>query len=626
MSKYDTRIGTDQIVFNVLAYHYNIPIHILSNKWDYHKYWGVRYDGDIPYSLYNVPATRPIEKIHSIAILHDAGISGRKDKESKEKIAVIIGTTSLKDERFIKAYNLMKQHTKLNYDLIILESTPYLQGEVFNYPKAMNIIFKSIEADYYILTSADIYVEENWLEALINTAKQDNKIGIVSGLYFFPNGTIHQAGTGKLQWNITDTKDKIQMYPVDESYKKLVTKNIHKQKDAIFVSGALWLITKDCLRKIGMLNEELEIGWGDIEYCLRAWENDLRVVYTPKCRAIHDEASFNKEHYPVKEVYYYQPWKSLYGRWTKEDIENLENKVKNSNKVIESNKFKPLIITTGIEKYIMGRFLPTLRKQGEYEGSVMIIDYDENPFSDKAIEELNKDGNIVYIRTKKEYDSFSSDRHRAFSNALYDYSYFNWDVILHIDGNDIEFFKPIQPLLELGKKGLHCTKEERLNSLCFPYWECIKSFPIEYRNIIENEPIFNAGLFIGPSEEVFKIFNVLDALLRKDSRFGTDQLMYNVLHYCYGLECTVLSKEWGHFIMDKDVKFDTKIPYWKDRKGKHDISILHYTGIYKNKPLNDMLGKASTHWENLANNIQEIKVIEKVIKRDDKYFKLRYPC
>jgi len=163
---------------------------------------------------------------------------------------------------------------------------------IFDYTHNINFI-KSIDANYYVMMNDDLYVKENWLNALIETTKQDEKIGIVGGLYFFPDGKVqHAGGMNRFIFNKFFNLTPKQAGPA-----------LYKQRDCPFIQGALQLITKKCIDTIGWYDDQtFSLICSDVEYCFRAWYNNFRVVYQPKCIAVHEEKLSRNRIDPSEEV------------------------------------------------------------------------------------------------------------------------------------------------------------------------------------------------------------------------------------------------------------------------------------------------------------------------------------
>ena len=268
----DSRIGADELMFNCLIYYHNIPITTLSREWNCMSCQG--------------------EHLPEANIIHYAGVSDMginkwtpdwEDGFFKiPRVVVCIATTDILSPRVKRCVERLRANTTVPFELVIVES--HLKEEIFNHPRVMNYMFKG-NFDYYVGCNDDLYVEPNWLDALIDVTRQDERIGIVGGLYFGPDGRIQHAG-GALKYTLHN------IVHLDSTHKYWFTPrdNIeaYRQSDCIFVTGALQLITAACFKAIGQLDENIGLAFADVEICLRAWEQGFRVVYTPKCMAMHE--------------------------------------------------------------------------------------------------------------------------------------------------------------------------------------------------------------------------------------------------------------------------------------------------------------------------------------------------
>ena len=270
------------------------------------------------------------KKIASKQLLKRMKVSVKPYSKSY-KTTIVIATPDIYGEKFRRCYDHLRKYTHPNYRLII--AVTHFEGEDYNHPQDMNIAFKGSDTPFYVLMNDDIYVQEGWLDALIETALQDERIGIVGGLFFYPDGRIQHAG-GKIACYDPNRIDQVvaehrfyQLWPID-------AENAFKQMDVPFVTGALMLVKRECMRDIGMWDENLKLSWNDVEYCFRAWFKGWRVVYTPKCRAIHDEGAtirtLHREGWKSMK-HYHEAWRYLRNRWRREDIERLLRMVEESN-------------------------------------------------------------------------------------------------------------------------------------------------------------------------------------------------------------------------------------------------------------------------------------------------------
>jgi GT2 family glycosyltransferase len=251
------------------------------------------------------------------------------------KTSIILSTTNFFNDKTQRCYKALKEVCKEDYQIIVTEThnndTIFCNEPIYNHSRDMNVALKGVDAKYYIILNNDVYVKEGWLENLVSTAESDSSIGVVGSLLLFPNNTIQHAGGLFLDYN----KNRFDQIGVGHRhYAKTINAEVMKQRDCPFVTGASMLITRECLKDIGILEESLNLSMNDVEYCLRAWENNYRVVYQPKSQAVHEESVSIKENSKFTTgtgLHYKYSWLSLKNRWSEQYIRNLENNVKKSN-------------------------------------------------------------------------------------------------------------------------------------------------------------------------------------------------------------------------------------------------------------------------------------------------------
>jgi len=202
---------------------------------------------------------------------------------------------------------------------------------------------------------------------------------------------------------------------------------------------------------------------------------------------------------------------------------------------------RTLIATTGNGRYLLKVWLPTLRQRGEYNGDILILDYD---FTPDVIERLQEDKNILLRKVKKVYDLIPCDRFRAFSEILKDL-YQNYDVIMTID-MDTEFFKPIQPLFDMAQEKIRYVKE----------WAALRAWfkPEGLPNIddiwrrIESRPIINGGMIVGPAKLIYQTTKFIAENLKYKNSWGYDQMLLDIYLYCFDVPSESIDEKWNYIL------------------------------------------------------------------------------
>jgi GT2 family glycosyltransferase len=145
-----------------------------------------------------------------------------------------------------------------------------------------NIGLRAATGDVLILLNQDTVVHEGWLAALV-TALADPTIGLVGCKMLYPDGTIQHAGA--YLYGPRGESDHIGRYEQD-------TGQYDQAQDVEFVTGASIALTRSTLVKIGPLDEGfVPAYYEDTDWCYRARQVGLRVVYCPSAVVTHHEST-----------------------------------------------------------------------------------------------------------------------------------------------------------------------------------------------------------------------------------------------------------------------------------------------------------------------------------------------
>ncbi|MDP3992350.1 MAG: glycosyltransferase family 2 protein [Nanoarchaeota archaeon] len=135
--------------------------------------------------------------------------------------------------------------------------------------------------DYILLLSNDTkIIHKKWLIKLVETAESDEKIGIVGCKLIYPDGSLQIIG---IKGN-TRMYDKGELKKINKKDEKIA----NKVQEVKYVIGAVFLIKKELIEKIGLLDPKFYPVYGEeIDYCERARKNGFKIFYTPKSTVIH---------------------------------------------------------------------------------------------------------------------------------------------------------------------------------------------------------------------------------------------------------------------------------------------------------------------------------------------------
>ena len=158
-------------------------------------------------------------------------------------------------------------------DTIIIESK-----ENLGFAKANNIgIRYSLDhgADYVFLLNQDAWIEPNTIKILLDTFKQDEKIGIVSPIHL--NG--NKSGLDYM----------FAGYISREMFFDLYKNKIKPTYELEFVNAAAWMLKVQCISNIGGFDTLLFKHYGeDRNYCQRVIYHGFKILLNTQCTICHD--------------------------------------------------------------------------------------------------------------------------------------------------------------------------------------------------------------------------------------------------------------------------------------------------------------------------------------------------
>lgn len=253
-----------------------------------------------------------------------------------------------------------------------------------------------------------------------------------------------------------------------------------------------------------------------------------------------------------------------------------------------------LLITTGVEG-LLRKTLESFWEEGKYTGDILVLRYDY--FSPKFLKELEEHG-VMIVNAKKEYPFYGIDRIRVFHDVL-PVLYKNYDVIMHVDGDDVRVFDDVNPLFELAKDKICVIQETngKYGSINRE-WRGYKNYPVEgtdWWNAIKNGIMINAGLYLGPATLVYDLIDYMYREIDKLRTWGVDQVILNKYVYYHKSLFRPIGIEWGYLGWFRDFTIEYDGCYANINGNKLRIHILHLVNIamMQNKPWDEKIIRRS---------------------------------
>jgi len=171
------------------------------------------------------------------------------------------------------------------------------------YGSGNNLAAKKAKGDYVLILNADITVEQDTLQKLIDHIEKHKDIGILAPKLVYHNGEIQPSC--RRNFSIFDLFIKRtflkKIWPFSNRYKKYIMKDYsHKDTQEVdLITGAFMLLPKHVFDKIGGFDERYFLFMEDFDLCKKVKKAGYKVVYYPSASAIHyhkrlSEGSFIK--------------------------------------------------------------------------------------------------------------------------------------------------------------------------------------------------------------------------------------------------------------------------------------------------------------------------------------------
>ena len=157
-------------------------------------------------------------------------------------------------------------------------------NDVFNFAGMMNYGRREAQGSYLLFLNNDTEViSERWIESMLGIcARRD--VGVVGAKLYYPDDTIQHAGVV------------IARNGADHLFRNLPREQLgyfnlaDTQRNCSAVTAACMMTSCAVFDLVGGFDEQLQITYNDVDYCLKVHEAGLLTVYSPLAELYHFES------------------------------------------------------------------------------------------------------------------------------------------------------------------------------------------------------------------------------------------------------------------------------------------------------------------------------------------------
>jgi len=244
----------------------------------------------------------------SVIALRDAPVRRvRRQLTSVPKVSIIVPTTGRLSLVRPMVESLLTKTSYPSYELLFLDNgrgknldgIEYLRSkglqvierdEPFNWARLNNAGARACAGELLLFLNDDIEVREpEWLGELVAQALVAD-VGTVGALLLYPNGQIQHAGVflvdhgggsrHYLQW----------LHPNRGTYQHLD----RVVREVTANTGACLMVRRRLFEEIDGFDEDFQVAFNDVDFCMRLSERGHRNLWTPHCQLIHHESLSRK--------------------------------------------------------------------------------------------------------------------------------------------------------------------------------------------------------------------------------------------------------------------------------------------------------------------------------------------
>jgi GT2 family glycosyltransferase len=153
------------------------------------------------------------------------------------------------------------------------------------FAKAVNQGLKQAKGEYLLLLNSDILVKKGALAKLVDFVKKESQAGVVGGCLLNPDGS--PQGSCFYFPTLWRVIREFWLGKDDFSVMRKYFPSGKKPVEVEAVIGAVFLIPRKVLSKVGFLNERFFMYFEDLDYCRQVRKAGFRVYYLPGVEFIH---------------------------------------------------------------------------------------------------------------------------------------------------------------------------------------------------------------------------------------------------------------------------------------------------------------------------------------------------
>jgi len=151
--------------------------------------------------------------------------------------------------------------------------------------RSRNRLFREARGAYVCVMDSDVELAAGVIDTLLPILANDRHIGIVAPRVEYPSGA-WQKSFDRFP-TVTDKINRfLRLRDIEQKEGRAMEGRVEPFHVDYLIS-AFWLMRRDLLDTVGLLDEEFFYAPEDVDFCLRVWKAGFRILYVPSVTIVH---------------------------------------------------------------------------------------------------------------------------------------------------------------------------------------------------------------------------------------------------------------------------------------------------------------------------------------------------
>lgn len=182
-----------------------------------------------------------------------------------------------------------------------------------------NQALKKCRGQYICVLDSDLeLVQDDMMHGLMHYLEEHPMCGLVAPRLLFPSGH-YQKSIDTFPTLSRKLQRAFFLRGMEKKEGELL--KMYSPREVDYAISAFWLMRREILETVGLLDENIFYAPEDLDYCLRIWLSGYQIMYTPEWFAVHHAQEISRRNwlsFSTREhlrglVYYYKKYGSWFG-------------------------------------------------------------------------------------------------------------------------------------------------------------------------------------------------------------------------------------------------------------------------------------------------------------------------